>query len=69
MIEIAEEPTRDQKEEAFLTVKSVTGRDEATVKRVLDEMGGDATRAINKLLDLEAEVDVEKVGFFLKWLM
>lgn len=69
VIEIAEEPTRDQKEEAFLTVKSVTGRDEATVKRVLDEMGGDATRAINKLLDLEAEVDVEKVGFFLKWLM
>ena len=63
--EIAEEPTTAQTEEALQTVKSVTGKDEATVKRVLDEVGGDATRAINKLLDLEAEVEVEKVGFSL----
>ena len=39
---------------------------EATVKRVVDEMEGDTTRAINRLLDLEAEVKVEKVVFLKK---
>ena len=41
VIENAEEAAKGQVEEAFQTVKSVTGKDDATVKRVLDEMGGD----------------------------
>ena len=53
-------------EEAFQTVKSVTGKDEATVKRVLDEMGGDTTRAIHRLVDLEAKAEVKSFGFFSK---
>ena len=63
VIEIAEEPATAQMEEAFQMVKSVTGTDEATVKMVLDEMGGDATRAINRLFDLEAKAEVEEVSF------
>ena len=66
MIEIDEAPTTGQMEEAFQTVKSVTGKDEATVKRVLDEMGGDTTRAINRLVDLEAKAEVKSFGFFSK---
>jgi len=59
VIENAEEAAKGQvEEEAFQMVRSVTGKDDATVKRVLDEMGGDTTRAINRLLDLEAKVEV-----------
>ena len=71
MIEIVKEPATGEMEmEVFQAVKSGTGKDffltEATVERVVDEMEGDTTRAINRLLDLEAEVKVEKVVFFKK---
>ena len=66
MIEVAEESDKAEMREAFQMVKSVTGTDEVTVKRVLDEMGGDTTRAVNRLLDLEAKEKVENVIFFLQ---
>ena len=69
MIEVAEESDTAEMEEAFQMVKSITGTDEVTVKRVLDEMGGDTTRAVNRLLDLEAKEKVEEVIFFFKKLM
>ena len=45
MIEISETPTTVQMEGSFQTVKSVTGKDEANEKRVLDEMEDDTIRA------------------------
>ena len=69
VVEIVEESAKTATaktvmEEAYQIIKSVTGADEATAKKVLDETGGDTTRAINRLLDSEAEMEVKEVRFF-----
>jgi len=65
VVEIVEESAKTATaktvmEEAYQIIKSVTGADEATAKKVLDETGGDTTRAINRLLDSEAEMEVKE---------
>ena len=64
VVEIVEELAKTVMEEACQMVKLVTGADEATAKKVLDETGDDTTRAINRLLDLKAEMEVKEVRFF-----
>ena len=58
-MEIVEESRNAEVEEAFQIVREVTGSDDATVRRVLDETGGDYTSAIDRILEMEYEVKVE----------
>ena len=47
----------------FRKVMALTGVDEATAKKVLEESGGDMTTTINKLLDdLEDDMDAPVVN-------
>ena len=48
-------------EEAFQIVREVTGSDDATVRRVLDDTGGDYIRAISRIWEMEDEVKVNAV--------
>ena len=59
IMEIVEESRNAEVEEAFQIVREVTGSDDATVKRMLDETGGDYTSAIDRFLEMEYEVKVE----------
>ena len=59
IIEIVEEPGKAAMEHAVQMVKTVTGSDDATVRRMLDETGGDYTSAIDRILEMEYEVKVE----------
>ena len=59
IMEIVEESRNAEVEGAFQIVKEVTGSDDATVKRMLDETGGDYTSAIDRVLEMEDEVKVE----------
>ena len=59
IMEIVEEARNAAVEEAFQIVREVTGSDDATVRRMLDETGGDYTSAIDRILEMEYEVKVE----------
>ena len=61
IIEIAEEPGKAAMEHAVQMVKTVTGSDDATVRRVLDDTGGDYIRAISRIWEMEDEVKVNAV--------
>ena len=48
-------------EKAVQMVKTVTGSDDATVRRALDDTGGDYIRAISRIWEMEDEVEVNAV--------